>query len=309
MGDFSVKCVGAPYKGLSGGHCTIENSGRRLNAVVTQEGGRIISLGVQGVDIVDSKPALFPGASTLLLAERANVTWDKVGIGGERTWVAPQSGFGGGVPFLDLDLGMYAIEQDGTNLTLTSPKCRETGLQVIRKIMPGHVQEDTFSIEAQVINNSSGPRIASPWEILQTKVPMAVRVGPLAGAPVVFDEFGDPLKVDGFATQQRDGYWLLDFKRFPNIPMFKIGFHFDNNKSENGTILASYSNGTGGAVQILESFKLLEGPFPHKGQAELFYNPFGNYIEIEVLGNSQTLQPNQKSEVLKLDLQVNGRTP
>lgn len=71
---------------------------------------------------MDFHPEVLPALPGLLALERAQVTWDKVGLGGERAWVAPQSSFSGGVPFLDLNLGEYTLSPTENGVVLTSPR-------------------------------------------------------------------------------------------------------------------------------------------------------------------------------------------
>jgi hypothetical protein len=59
--------------------------------------------------------------------------------GGDKTWLAPQSRWTEGVPFLDLDSGSYetVAEQDGSQrvtVRMISPICRETGMQITRTL-------------------------------------------------------------------------------------------------------------------------------------------------------------------------------
>ena len=297
---FQIERFGSSYKGLSGGYRRLIDHAKGLSAIVTNRGGRLISLAFQGVELIDSKPEKFLGAENLLAMERGRVTWDQVGIGGARTWVAPQSEFGEGVFFLDLDLGRYAIRQQGASLVMTSPVCRETNLRVSRRLQS---TLGGFRLSSQVTNISTTARRASPWDIFQTPVPLSIRIGPLVSPPELLS-FDNPLGIEGFVEVAGESEYVLHFKDGINLPMFKLGFHFDFIKKGQGTISAVYSANGRGEVQLTEHFKLCRGPFPHLGQAEIFYNPFGRYVELEVLGRTQELRAGQRSARLDLGFTV-----
>jgi len=286
-------------------HCSFIDPRNRFSATVIANGGRIMSLGMNLFELVDSHPEILPTLPGLLSMERSLVRWDQVNLGGGRIWPAPQSLFGGRVPPLDLDLGTYKLGRlNESTIALISPACRETGLKIFRQISFLNAEECTMTSVSSIGNYSNIPKSAVPWDILQLKIPNYIRIGPLERPPEAFKEFGDPYTSAGFIRKEEgNGYWHLAFADHKNLPMFKLGFHFDNAEA-NGTIYAIFTDEDNRAVRLIESFPILKGFFPHNGGAEIFYNPFDKYVELEVLGRARALAPGESSEELTVNILI-----
>src|SRR5262245_3701284 len=80
--------------------------------------------------------------------------------GGDKTWLAPQTRWTEGAPFLDLNSGAYelAIEQAGPDLArarMTSRVCRETGVQITRTVTM-KAGETAWTVDHCLTNGSVG---------------------------------------------------------------------------------------------------------------------------------------------------------
>ena len=73
--------------------------------------------------------------------------------GGENTLITPIDNSNENLTELVLNKGHYKIKVDGTNLILTSPICKQTGLRIIKKIH--FANENTIEIEQNILNLSN----------------------------------------------------------------------------------------------------------------------------------------------------------
>jgi len=302
-----LTCRTDMYHGLPGiRYCTYINPKTHFSATVTANGGRIMSLCRGSFDAIDSNPEVIAALPGLLKMERSQVKWEQVNLGGGRCWPAPQNLFGkdgkgeGMVPFLDLDLGEYSLEEaDRNTVVLCSPVDRETLLRVARLIRFDPAGTEGTSITDRIANHSRERKLVAPWDLLQVKRPVSITVGPLRERPTVFREFGDPYRVPGLVTEEDKGIWTLALGSGLDIPMFKLGLSFDP-AAVNGKIRSLYQNG----MLLQHSFPVTEGPYPHKGAAEIFFNSFHQYVELEVLGREQWLAPEEFSQGLSLKVEL-----
>jgi hypothetical protein len=310
----TIECTNSSYQGLGGSYCTVKNEKAFYRAVVTAQGGRLIDFQYNGTGLIDADPAVFPKLPEVLAKERSQVSWSEVGIGGARTWVAPQSSYKGGVPFLDLNLGPYTVAQEESALTLTSPVCRETRLEVQRRIEFGAGVSAGFTTISSITNHSDQAQDLAPWEIIQTPVPVGLRIcNASAEKPLVFSDFGNPMEKDAtFALYDAgSGCWTLHFRSEKGterriLPMFKLGFKFTG---EAATVTSVYANHRGGFLQMINTFSTLQGPYPHFGPFEVFYNPDPKhpYVELEFLAPLKSLAPGKESEKLRVETAVYPR--
>ncbi len=111
-------------------------------AIAPAIGGRILRVAWRGHDLAYANPAYHGRVLDLHSFPDPRAAKREFGLrryGGDHTWLAPQSRWSDGVPFLDLDSGPYAAsidqqsEQD-VRLTVISPVDRETGMQVTRTV-------------------------------------------------------------------------------------------------------------------------------------------------------------------------------
>jgi hypothetical protein len=278
----------------------IRDKESNLTATVTERGGRLISLQFDGQELVYSKAELFSKIPDVLRRERKDVGWDQILLGGEKTWIAPQSKFGGKVPFLVPDVGSYTVQQLPDGLKLTSQVCPETGLQVVREIRMGIAGPGTFQINASIINRGGEEQRVAPWSVFQLLAPAYVRVGPLVSDPEAFQDAGvGHIPVERVIESTDPAYAFFVLGR--GGESFKAGFSFA--EGGNGMMETTFGAGIGkGSIHLTQSFSVPAGPYPHKGRGELYYG--GEYFETEVLNPLETLRPGQTSQSLQVNFAV-----
>ena len=131
-----------------------------LSLAVIPFGGRIISLKFCLEEFLYTSPTLsgvlydFEGLSEENLKKLNLEIGNKLyNYGGENTLITPLSNSKENITELVLNKGHYKIKVDGTNLILTSPICKQTGLRLIKKIH--FANENTIEIEQNILNLSN----------------------------------------------------------------------------------------------------------------------------------------------------------
>jgi hypothetical protein len=171
--------------------------------VVPELGGRIMSFRATGRgrhaevlwqadDPVALKLPDLPGATDLAALRRS---LGPLHYGGHKTWLAPQSTWGAGRwPFLDLENGTYAAHV-GECLELRSPVCRETGMQLTRRVRAG--ERGGLHVREQLVNRGRAAARFGLWSVTQVAGRGVVDF-PTGGRPVM--RFG----ADGRASPTHD---------------------------------------------------------------------------------------------------------
>jgi hypothetical protein len=93
-------------------------------------------------------------------------------FGGDKTWVAPESEWLAKIPPLDLDVGRYRLEQLDGWAVLTSLVCRETGLQIIRRVRLEY--DGTIRLQEEFHNATDRPILKGIWNVTQVRKPFDV---------------------------------------------------------------------------------------------------------------------------------------
>ena len=95
--------------------------------------------------------------------------------GGDKTWLAPQNRWTDEVPFIDLDSGAYevSIDEDKGIATMTSPVCRESGVQIERTLRVGE-QPGAWSLTHTIRNRSHREVSWAPWDVAKVVRPATV---------------------------------------------------------------------------------------------------------------------------------------
>src|SRR6266508_4383066 len=121
--------------------------------LVPEIGGRIMGLLWRGHDLFFTQPEREGQIPDLAPAGDVREAKRTLGFplwGGDKTWLAPQGRWTDGAPFLDLDSGSWALrvnrfEADLGVVEMTSPVCRETGVQITRTVTVAADRQDRKS--------------------------------------------------------------------------------------------------------------------------------------------------------------------
>jgi len=295
---------------------TVRN-GRLQLVFLPQVGGRLISLEVDGAEVLWRNPAWL-GAD--LSPTRPHASWPRpdgtmgswVNAGGAKTWPAPQGWSGprewAGPPDDVLDAGRYALDAgvraDGTAVVrLTSGVEPRTGLQVTRavELAPGAL---SFTQTSTFTNPGDVPVRWAVWEVAQVDTRPLGRGLP-RGAVVVGTGPGRPwldlLEVTGRATATEEAGRVV-------VPVqdvvAKLGFPAATGRVEwqrgDGLRLAveiavtdAAEHPDGGCPVELWLQHPIEAPLAEFGGL----HPDAHLVELEVLGPLRTLAPGASSSL------------
>ena len=245
--------------------------------VAPEAGGRIISLTLDNVEVLFSMPELRGRLTDLseitdVRAKKRELGW--LHYGGYKTWLAPQERWTDGLPFLDLDSGIYdySIQNKGRGpvLHLESPVCRETGMQLARDISLS--PDGTVTIQHSMTNRSGEVATWGLWDVTQVRGPglavlpiaqvsqfeAGVKAYPNEGrSPAVMHKYVET--TNGYAAimcQQREPFkygtdsmagWivgLLDYREDSWIGLLKTFDPTPGASYPNGVTVEVYDSGT-----------------------------------------------------------------
>ncbi|KAF1025500.1 MAG: hypothetical protein GAK37_02862 [Pseudomonas sp.] len=150
--------------------------------IVPGVGGRLMSIEYQGIELCFINPALEgkladedPQAWARLCGDWTFPLW-----GGGKTWVGPEADWPGGCPQRDLDSGAYTVlhtwqDAASAGIELQSPVCRQSGLQVRRKIFMS-AGLAAWTVEHTLVNTTAQPVSVGIWDVLMLRRPGHVAV-------------------------------------------------------------------------------------------------------------------------------------
>ncbi|MBF0569527.1 MAG: DUF4380 domain-containing protein [Candidatus Omnitrophica bacterium] len=162
---------------ICGWRCYRLSAGDVSLGVVPAIGGRILSLTFRGEELL------------YVHGPEAGRTYDFSAVkdlrsfkkdfgfriwGGDKTWIAPEKDWWESIPPLELDAGQYAFEAHGTGVVMTSPVCRETGLQLTRRV--SLASDGVISLEQDFFNTTSREIVRGIWNVTQVLKPFDVYV-------------------------------------------------------------------------------------------------------------------------------------
>lgn len=159
-----------------------------VHLTTSPRGGRIASLCVYGQELLWPGEMVHDGGKPFEPHCDASFTQDEwrafkrnFGFhlsGGDKTWIAPEKEWWEKIPPLDLDAGRYAEEITGDRVVLSSPVCRETGLQVERTVRLG--KENEVFLRETIVNRSGRAVTCGIWNVSCVQRPFTVYA---AGSP------------------------------------------------------------------------------------------------------------------------------
>lgn len=150
--------------------------------IVPSVGGRLMSIEYAGIELCFINPALEgqlveddPQRWAQLCGDWAFPLW-----GGGKTWVAPEANWPDGCPPRDLDSGVYQVlntwqDEVSAGIELQSPVCRQSGLQIRRKISISGGRA-FWKVEHTLINTTRQTVHYGIWDVLMLRRPGHVAV-------------------------------------------------------------------------------------------------------------------------------------
>ncbi|GAB6099975.1 hypothetical protein JCM16358_18540 [Halanaerocella petrolearia] len=249
--------------------------------VLPQVGGRIISLVNSGQELLYTMPKM--KGETFALEEIEDIKdyrrqIDYLPIGGYKTWLAPQSKWHW-PPYLDLAVGKYQIDYHQTDeeieFKLVSPICRETGMQLVRKVA---LTKDSkrLVVDQEMKNWGLADKKYGLWDVTQVAGEGQV-VLPISSEYELENlketdgkEFVTTLKIEG------NQYAVIDCS---GQVEFKLGTYFS------AGWLLSLVDVPEGRIGYLKRFPTFsEAEFGHGCAVEVFDTYKFDYFEVEVHG-------------------------
>jgi len=242
--------------------------------VTPQIGGRIISLTHRGEELFFVQPEFQGEVVDLKIVDDLRATKKELGFrlwGGDKTWVAPQELWWEKIPPLDLDAGQYDIKVGSCDVTMTSPICRETGLQIIRRVeLKG---DGTVVLDQTFHNTGNKPIERGIWDVTQILRPFEVHL------PASKDNFraykDEGLIEDAQSKIEEQGGWIKISCN--DATHFKFGGLIDQ-----GKVTALRQNGNE-EIKFVRTFEIdANSNYAHQAMVEVYNSPQYPYCEIEV---------------------------
>lgn len=255
-------------------------------------GGRIISLKAYDEELLFVEKELVGKTPDLTKLDTQYLADKKRELGfmlwgGDKTWVAPESAWIASTPPLDLDSQNYALSFDDENtITLTSPICRETGLQLIRKI--SITSNDIIELHQTMLNRGQKPIKKAIWDVTQLLKPFEILVPASESAikPDTRFEASTTCRHDFVIAQESDQTKIL----CEQPVIYKFGALI-----EKGQITAQTKR-SNKIISMTRYFDIEpEKHYPDDHMIEVYNSPDKNYLELEVLAPLTTLAPGEKT--------------
>ncbi len=261
----------------------------RITLEITPDiGGRIISLTLDDIETFFTLPELHGKKFELETpAHKKDLGW--LHYGGYKTWLAPQDNWNDKLPFFDLDSGPYAYTIDQNAVILTSPICRETGMQFGRTISLS--DSGQVHVDQTMTNHNSEEASWGIWDVTQIKGPGKVLM-PLHHSSK-FDKKVKGYDDEGLSTKNKESHLsfnedivILNCDQKEN---FKYG-----NDSDEGWICALLETDQDKWLGYLKTFETnLSTDYPHECVTEVFDSGSFPYFEVEVHSPLIKLKPKE----------------
>ena len=262
-------------------------SAQDVTMVVAPEiGGRIISLCYAGTELFFVQKEYagqvfdFSNISTLRAEKQ------KLGFrvwGGDKTWVAPQKDWLEGMPPLELDAGRYQEELADHGITMVSPVCRETGLQIVRKVTLN--PDGSVHLGQEITNKGKATVYKGIWNVTQLLRPFDVYIPTTKDKLRSYHEEDISLPDHNIVVDQINGWCRIPCR---DNQMFKFG------GMVNMGAVMSLRNEDNGTLAFLKTFDIdLEAEYLHRSAVEVFNAHDHDYLEIEAHASTACLEPGQ----------------
>ena len=267
-------------------------------ALVPEVGGRIMGIEWRGQQLAFANPDL--AGRTEQVAGVADVRARKRALGfllwgGDKTWLAPQARWTDEAPFLDLDSGAYDVSIEdapagSAKVRLTSPVCRESGIQIERciRVAPG---TQGWHVTHQLRNCSAGSVAWAPWIVAMFRRPAQVFLPTRADSA-----YPDGVKTYAEEGESRDVRSRVVTRVDDGVRIDCTGdrhFKFGTDAAV-GTALAVLDLPGHGRVGIRKQVPTFHPrPYAHGCIAEVFNSAQHPYFELELHGPVLELGPGE----------------
>lgn len=283
-------------------------------ALVPEVGGRIMGVEWRGRQLAFANPDLAGRVEDVAAAPDARARKRALGLllwGGDKTWLAPQSRWTDGAPFLDLDCGAYQVGTEAAPagsaaVRLTSPVCRESGVQIERRIRvaagaPG------WQVTHRLHNRSPQPVAWAPWIVAMYRRPAQVFLPTRAGSAYAdgvktYPEEGESRHIRGDVVAR-----VGDAARIDCSGNRRFKFGTDAAVGSALAVLDVAGLGRVGIRKHVPTFPAL--PYAHGCVAEVFNSEQYPYFELEMHGPLVELAPGESfalEETVRLE-EVRGQ--
>jgi hypothetical protein len=195
--------------------------------------------------------------------------------GGEKTWIAPDTSWTGGAPFIALDSGAYRVTSNSNSeIEMTSAVCPVSQLSVTRRITLKTAH--SWTIVHAVTNHGRGPRVTGIWSVMMIDTP--AKIGVSMKDPTFQTVFGTA----GTFVSKHQNCIVADCA---GTNEFKVGL-----PNPSGETLVKF--GKGGPWMMCSVPKPLQDDrFAHQKPVEVFNSGDYDYCEAEWHSPQATLLP------------------
>lgn len=265
--------------------------------LLPQIGGRIVGMGWRHHNLAFTLPAL--QGRLLSITETRDVRAYKRSLGfiywgGDKTWLAPQGRWSDQLPFLDLDSGVYGwqVEQAAPTevvVRMTSPICRETGMQITRTVAISAHQPGWW-VTHSLKNCSDQTAEWALWDVSMVYRPGQVYLPKRMDSShphgvKTFPEEGESVTARGSVVTELGGLAVINCSE-PR--KFKFGVD-----AEPGWALGIFDAGEVGLIGHFKQFQGLTpgGYYAHGCTAEVYNSHEYPYLELELHSPVVQLKP------------------
>ncbi len=269
---------------------------------VPQVGGRIMGMNWRGHDLCFTQPEREGHVEDVLSSQDVHARKRKMGFplwGGDKTWLAPQTRWTDGVPFLDLDSGAYdlTVERDGPDaavVRMTSQVCRETGIQITRTVTVSSGSQD-WIVTHQLINRSSSEVQWGVWDVNMVLKPGEVYLPRDAASRYpqgvkTFVEEGESAQVRDTVVGELGNLAVI---HCAGPKAFKFGVD-----AKEGWMLVILNVAGMGLVGYRKQVPVYrDKPYGHGCIAEVYNSDRYSYFEMEIHGPVVSLRPGESFEI------------
>jgi len=255
--------------------------------VAPEIGGRIISLTHQGEELLFVEKEHQGETFDFSKVEGLRAEKRRIGFrvwGGDKTWVAPQKEWWEGTPPLELDAGKYELRLEGSGFMMISPVCRETGLQVIRRV---NVEKTgVVSLRQELVNKGKDTVLKGIWNVTQLLRPTDIYLPASKSQLRSYHEEDLTLPTHEIVVCEDEGWCKVPCR---DNTLFKFGGIIDA-----GAILA-LKESKKGSLAFLKTFDIdMDAKYVHSSSIEIFNALDHEYCEVEVHAPSMHLKAGER---------------